>query len=143
LPISITNISTLTINNITTRRCLAEVVLEEFRDIVVAAFSGSKNKGIQGIFECLDRHMSKPRDIALSNISCFGRSNRGDYSLALRSSFDTVPTMADLDVEVASIQPKKRRFKKLLYCWVDLHVLLDMISNDICKFFPTHAHQEA
>lgn len=47
----------------------------------------------------------------------------------------------DVDVDVATIQPKKRTFKKFSYRGVDLDALLDMTSDDICKLFPARARR--
>ncbi|KAF7113552.1 hypothetical protein RHSIM_RhsimUnG0114600 [Rhododendron simsii] len=45
------------------------------------------------------------------------------------------PTMADVEMDVAAGQPKKRTFKKFRFRGVDLDVLVDMSTDELVKLF--------
>ncbi|XP_072951484.1 small ribosomal subunit protein uS19-like isoform X2 [Typha angustifolia] len=49
--------------------------------------------------------------------------------------------MADVDVDVAAGQPKKRTFRKFSYRGVDLDALLDMSTDELVKLFPARARR--
>lgn len=55
-------------------------------------------------------------------------------------SVDLVVAMADPNVDVSTMQPKKRMFKKFSYRGVDVDALLDMTSEEIVNLF--HARVE-
>ncbi|XP_072951483.1 small ribosomal subunit protein uS19-like isoform X1 [Typha angustifolia] len=48
---------------------------------------------------------------------------------------------ADVDVDVAAGQPKKRTFRKFSYRGVDLDALLDMSTDELVKLFPARARR--
>ncbi|GLJ46721.1 hypothetical protein SUGI_0985050 [Cryptomeria japonica] len=56
-------------------------------------------------------------------------------------SSSTTMADADLDVDVAAAQPKKRTFKKFTFRGVDLDALLDMSSDDLVKLFHARARR--
>jgi len=62
-------------------------------------------------------------------------------SRAEASSVDSVVAMADPDVDVGPVQPKKRTFKKFSYRGVDLDALLDMTSEELVKLFHARARR--
>jgi len=68
-------------------------------------------------------------------VQCF----RGSGAEA--SSVDSAAAMADADVDVGPVQPKKRTFKKFSYRGVDLDALLDMTSEELVKLFHARARR--
>ncbi|GMP77284.1 hypothetical protein CsSME_00033600 [Camellia sinensis var. sinensis] len=49
--------------------------------------------------------------------------------------------MADVEMEIAAGQPKKRTFKKFSFRGVDLDALLDMSTDELVKLFTARARR--